>query len=60
MSFHSVFTPPQQLLQSALKGMQYFLNWGKWKASPDQDLGSLLAVLKVTQYELMDVLNNQS
>ncbi|XP_026794169.3 HEAT repeat-containing protein 6 [Pangasianodon hypophthalmus] len=34
------------LLQSALKGMQYFLNGGKWKASLDQDLGSLLAVLK--------------
>ncbi|KAF5888966.1 HEAT repeat-containing protein 6, partial [Clarias magur] len=34
------------VLQSALKGMQYFLNMGKWKASPDQDLGCLLAVLK--------------
>ncbi|XP_060792411.1 HEAT repeat-containing protein 6 isoform X2 [Neoarius graeffei] len=34
------------LLQSALKGMQCFLNGGKWKAGPDQDLGSLLAVLK--------------
>ncbi|KAI4884289.1 hypothetical protein NFI96_019994 [Prochilodus magdalenae] len=34
------------LLQSALKGMQYFLNGAKWKASPDQDLGSLLALLK--------------
>ncbi len=36
-----------QLLQSALKGMQYFLNGGKWKAVPNQDLGTLLAVLKV-------------
>ncbi|XP_072518371.1 HEAT repeat-containing protein 6 [Salminus brasiliensis] len=34
------------LLQSALKGMQYFLNGAKWKATPDQDLGSLLALLK--------------
>ncbi|KAK3555756.1 hypothetical protein QTP86_028957, partial [Hemibagrus guttatus] len=34
------------VLQNALKGMQYFLNGGKWKAGPDQDLGSLLAVLK--------------
>lgn len=34
------------LLQSALKGMQYFLNGGKWKAVPNQDLGALLAVLK--------------
>uniref|UniRef100_A0AAR2KRE3 HEAT repeat-containing protein 6 n=1 Tax=Pygocentrus nattereri TaxID=42514 RepID=A0AAR2KRE3_PYGNA len=34
------------LLQSALKGTQYFLNGVKWKASPDQDLGSLLALLK--------------
>ncbi|XP_077051103.1 HEAT repeat-containing protein 6 isoform X2 [Siphateles boraxobius] len=34
------------LLQSALKGMQYFLNGGKWKAIPNQDLGTLLAVLK--------------
>uniref|UniRef100_A0A4W4GWS9 HEAT repeat-containing protein 6 n=1 Tax=Electrophorus electricus TaxID=8005 RepID=A0A4W4GWS9_ELEEL len=34
------------LLQSALKGMQYFLNGEKWRASPDQDLGCLLAVLK--------------
>ncbi|XP_060747166.1 HEAT repeat-containing protein 6 [Tachysurus vachellii] len=34
------------LLQSSLKGIQYFLNGGKWKAGPDQDLGSLLAVLK--------------
>ncbi|XP_036444533.1 HEAT repeat-containing protein 6 [Colossoma macropomum] len=34
------------LLQSSLKGMQYFLNGAKWKASPDQDLGSLLALLK--------------
>ncbi|KAK2873041.1 hypothetical protein Q8A67_022938 [Cirrhinus molitorella] len=34
------------LLQSALKGMQYFLNGGKWKAVPNQDLGTLLAVLK--------------
>lgn len=33
------------LLQSSLKGMQYFLNGGKWKAGPE-DLGSLLAVLK--------------
>ncbi|TSP68491.1 HEAT repeat-containing protein 6 [Bagarius yarrelli] len=33
------------LLQSALKGMQYFLNGEKWKAGPE-DLGSLLAVLK--------------
>uniref|UniRef100_A0A673ILG5 HEAT repeat-containing protein 6 n=1 Tax=Sinocyclocheilus rhinocerous TaxID=307959 RepID=A0A673ILG5_9TELE len=35
-----------QLLQSALKGTQYFLNGGKWKAVPNQDLGTLLAVLK--------------
>lgn len=28
--------------------MQYFLNGGKWKDGPDQDLGSLLAVVKVT------------
>ncbi|KAF7697323.1 hypothetical protein HF521_005741 [Silurus meridionalis] len=34
------------LLQSALKGIQYFLSGGKWKESPDQDLGSLLAALK--------------
>uniref|UniRef100_A0A9J7Z887 HEAT repeat-containing protein 6 n=2 Tax=Cyprinus carpio TaxID=7962 RepID=A0A9J7Z887_CYPCA len=34
------------LLQSALKGMQYFLNGGKWKAVPNQDLGTLLAILK--------------
>uniref|UniRef100_A0A672T4C3 HEAT repeat-containing protein 6 n=1 Tax=Sinocyclocheilus grahami TaxID=75366 RepID=A0A672T4C3_SINGR len=34
------------LLQSALKGTQYFLNGGKWKAVPNQDLGTLLAVLK--------------
>uniref|UniRef100_A0A671PCM2 HEAT repeat-containing protein 6 n=1 Tax=Sinocyclocheilus anshuiensis TaxID=1608454 RepID=A0A671PCM2_9TELE len=34
------------LLQSALKGMQYFCNGGKWKAVPNQDLGTLLAVLK--------------
>ncbi|XP_067231786.1 HEAT repeat-containing protein 6 [Chanodichthys erythropterus] len=34
------------LLQSALKGMQYFLNGGKWKPIPNQDLGTLLAVLK--------------
>ncbi|XP_043077766.1 HEAT repeat-containing protein 6 isoform X2 [Puntigrus tetrazona] len=34
------------LLQSALKGMQYFLNGGKWKGVPNQDLGTLLAVLK--------------
>lgn len=46
------FFPPPQLLQSALKGMQCFLNGGKWKAGPDQDLGSLLAVLKVTQHKL--------
>ncbi|XP_030637868.1 HEAT repeat-containing protein 6 [Chanos chanos] len=34
------------LLQSALKGMQYFLNAGKWSAGSEEDLGSLLAVLK--------------
>ncbi|XP_062868208.1 HEAT repeat-containing protein 6 [Trichomycterus rosablanca] len=34
------------LLQTALKGIHYFLNGGKWKSSTDQDLGSLLAVLK--------------
>ncbi|XDV39080.1 hypothetical protein PO909_008371 [Leuciscus waleckii] len=38
-----------KLLQSALKGMQYFLNGGKWKAIPNQDLGTLLAVLKSQQ-----------
>uniref|UniRef100_A0A8C1N187 HEAT repeat-containing protein 6 n=1 Tax=Cyprinus carpio TaxID=7962 RepID=A0A8C1N187_CYPCA len=34
------------LLQSALKGTQYFLNGGKWKAVSTQDLGTLLALLK--------------
>ncbi|XP_076835841.1 HEAT repeat-containing protein 6 [Brachyhypopomus gauderio] len=34
------------LLQSALKGLQYFLSGEKWRASPDQELGSLLAVIK--------------
>ncbi|XP_066502758.1 HEAT repeat-containing protein 6 isoform X2 [Hoplias malabaricus] len=34
------------LLQSALKGMQYILSGTKWKDTPDQDLGSLLALLK--------------
>ncbi|XP_056586118.1 HEAT repeat-containing protein 6 [Triplophysa dalaica] len=34
------------LLHSALRGMQCFLNGGKWKAVPNQDLGTLLAVFK--------------
>ncbi|KAG9265774.1 HEAT repeat-containing protein 6 [Astyanax mexicanus] len=34
------------LLQSSLKGIQYFLNGAKWKSTPDQDLGTLLALLK--------------
>nr|XP_055036304.1 HEAT repeat-containing protein 6 [Misgurnus anguillicaudatus] len=34
------------LLQNALRGMQCFLNGGKWKVVPNQDLGTLLAVLK--------------
>ncbi|XP_064207427.1 HEAT repeat-containing protein 6 [Anguilla rostrata] len=34
------------LLQNALKGMQYFLNGGKGKLEADEQLGSLLAVLK--------------
>ncbi|XP_051960430.1 HEAT repeat-containing protein 6 [Xyrauchen texanus] len=34
------------LLHSALKGMQCFLSGGKWKAVQNQDLGTLLAVLK--------------
>lgn len=39
-------TVSTHLLQSALRGMQCFLNGGKWKAVPNQDLGTLLAVLK--------------
>ncbi|KAJ8386247.1 hypothetical protein AAFF_G00175670 [Aldrovandia affinis] len=34
------------LLQNALKGMQYFLSGGKGKIDADEQLGSLLAVLK--------------
>ncbi|KAG9351606.1 hypothetical protein JZ751_022857 [Albula glossodonta] len=34
------------LLQNALKGMQYFLNGEKGKLEADEQLGSLLAVLK--------------
>ncbi|KAJ8347719.1 hypothetical protein SKAU_G00263080 [Synaphobranchus kaupii] len=34
------------LLQNSLKGMQYFLNGGKGKLEADEQLGSLLAVLK--------------
>ncbi|KAJ8267193.1 hypothetical protein GJAV_G00139590 [Gymnothorax javanicus] len=34
------------LLQNALKGLQYFLNGGKGRLQPNEELGSLLAVLK--------------
>uniref|UniRef100_A0AAY4BQ83 HEAT repeat-containing protein 6 n=1 Tax=Denticeps clupeoides TaxID=299321 RepID=A0AAY4BQ83_9TELE len=34
------------LLQSALKGLQYYLNGEKWSSGPDDLLGSILGILK--------------
>jgi hypothetical protein len=42
-----------QLLQSALKGIQSLLNGGKMKLTQTDELGALLAVLKVRRVPIM-------
>lgn len=40
-----------QVLQAALKGLQCCLSGGKWKYGGEEELGSILASLKVQNYD---------
>lgn len=44
-----------QVLQAALKGLQCCLSGGKWKFGGEEELGSILASLKVQNYDTFPI-----